>query len=508
MKKLIFALGAIIIIYLILLIPESGPHKIEVAQRTQFVWNRDSLWHALEKRFTAVRKSGCDNLSGQIRDMLNVFNKELDSAGKRKLNPDDKTFESLLNIVFQTAPLIGACPDSSARYIELISRMRQIVKDKSKLWNPDEPDTRNTLYKLIYGGRAAVEEIILQSDEKNTPSLTSGLDAPSVTPFTTLLGVKIHSGDILVSRGGAPTSALISRGNDCPGNFSHVALVYVDPETNIPSIIESHIEIGVAIASLEDYIKDKKLRMMVLRLRSDLPQLIADPLLPHKAAKASLERALREHIPYDFEMDYKNDNKLFCSEVASSAYKNLGINLWMGKSTISSAGTAQLLAGFGVRHFETQEPSDLEYDPQLSVVAEWRDMETLYKDHVDNAVVDAILEWTEEGSEIGIDWYMLPFVRTVKLYSVILNQFDIAGPVPEGMSATSALRHEAFKTLHTQIKNYVLSKAEIFRSANGYTPPYWRLLQFARNYLLCSVNKRFKLTADTLCSFEYFSMLC
>ncbi|MCK7517747.1 MAG: hypothetical protein MZV64_08560 [Ignavibacteriales bacterium] len=56
---------------------------------------------------------------------------------------------------------------------------------------------------------------------------------------------------------------------------------------------------------------------------------------------------------------------------------DLGINLWMGKSTISSKGTAKLLAGFGVKYFETQEPSDLEYDPQLSVVAEWRDLETL-----------------------------------------------------------------------------------------------------------------------------------
>jgi hypothetical protein len=206
-------------------------------------------------------------------------------------------------------------------------------------------------------------------------------------------------------------------------------------------------------------------------------------MLPHKAAKAMLNRALHKHIPYDFEMDYKNSNKLFCSEVASSVYKNLGINLWMGKSTISSVGTAKLLAGFGVRDFETQEPSDLEYDPQLSVVAEWRDMETLFKDHVDNAVVDAIIEWTEKGNEIAIDWYMLPIVRVVKLYCVILNLFGSAGPVPEGMSATSALRHEAFKTLHTLTKNYVLSKAEIFRSVNGFTPPYWRLLQFARDYL-------------------------
>ena len=483
MKKLKFASVIIIFLFLVLLIPESGLEKIEVAQRSQFIWDRDSLWHSLEKDFTIIQELGCYNSSEQIGEMLNELSSILDFIEKQKLDPDNSKFNSLLKSIFQTAPLIAACPDSSERYIDLIFRMRQIVKDQSKPWNPDERTARNTLYKLIYGGRAAAEEIILQSEENNTPSLTLGLNEPSATPFTTFLGVKIHSGDILVSRGGAPTSALISRGSDYPGNFSHVALVHVDTETNIPSIIEAHIEIGVAIASLEDYIKDKKLRVMVLRPRNDLPELVADPMLPHKAAKASLDRAMNEHIPYDFEMDYNNDSKLFCSEVVSSVYKKLGVNLWMGKSTISSMGTAKLLAGFGVTNFETQEPSDLEFDPQLSVVAEWRDMETLYKDHMDNAVVDAILEWTEEGNEISIDWYMLPIVRSVKLYSVVLNQFDKAGPIPEGMSATSALKHRAFNALHTQIGDYVLDKANKFKNNNGFTPPYWRLLQFARNYL-------------------------
>lgn len=481
-KKIKIAVAAIIIAYLILLIPEQGVDNIKVAQHTQFVWNRDSLWHSLEDSFIRVRESECNDLSRTIGERLIEFKNTLNYIEKNDLGPDNEIIDNLLTKVFQTAPLIGACSDSSEKYIELIAEMRQIIKNKSKNWNPNETAVRNALYKLIYGGRAAIEEIILQSEKKDLPLLSYENDEPSITPSTNFLGVKIHSGDILLSRGGAPTSALISRGSDYPGNFSHVALVYVDPKTNTASVIEAHIEVGVAIASLEDYMNDKKLRVMVLRPSSDLPELIADPMLPHKVAASSLKRALNDHIPYDFEMDYKNPDKLFCSEVASSEYSKLGINLWMEKSTISSLGTAKLLAGFGVKNFETQEPSDLEYDPQLAVVAEWRDLETLYQDHIDNAVVDAILEWSEEGNEISVDWYMLPIVRVVKLYSIILNQFNSAGPIPEGMSATSALRHEAFKALHSSIKKVVLEKAEKFKIQNGYTPPYWRLLEFARTY--------------------------
>ena len=51
----------------------------------------------------------------------------------------------------------------------------------------------------------------------------------------------------------------------------------------------------------------------------------------------------------------------------------------MDISRISAPGTRQWLAALGVKRFDTQEPSDLEYDPQLRVVAEWRDPQTLQR---------------------------------------------------------------------------------------------------------------------------------
>src|SRR5947199_229831 len=81
-----------------------------------------------------------------------------------------------------------------------------------------------------------------------------------------------------------------------------------------------------------------------------------------------------------------------CSEVASAAYEPRGIRLWQGLSSMSTPGVVGWLGSFGVRHFTTQAPADLEYDPQLVVVAEWRDPEALARDHVHNAIIDAMLE--------------------------------------------------------------------------------------------------------------------
>ncbi|MCP4150080.1 MAG: hypothetical protein GY757_20200 [bacterium] len=310
---------------------------------------------------------------------------------------------------------------------------------------------------------------------------TAGSEPAYKSPMSTILGVKIYSGDILVSRGGAPTSALIARGNDYPGNFSHIALVHVDEKTHNISIIEAHIEKGTAIATLPEYIKDKKLRVMVLRLNPRHPALLKDPQLPHKAATYALNDARSRHIPYDFEMNYAKPDKLFCSEVASAAYSKFGVILWMGISHISSPGLASWLAAFGVSHFETQEPSDLEYDPQLTVIAEWRDRETLYKDHLDNAVIDAMLEGAEAGDRLTYKWYLLPIVRIMKGYSMVLNIFGGVGPVPEGMSATAALKNKEFSSRHDILKEQLIVEAKKFKEKKGYTAPYWELFKLAKS---------------------------
>jgi len=382
--------------------------------------------------------------------------------------------------MFKIAPLIGANQHRLKDYIDLFSRLRFIIKTQSQKWDMNTLEARRTIYRLLYGGRAAVEEIMLQAHKDSIPARIMGHAENSKTPNASILGVTIHSGDILVSRGGVPTSALIARGNDYPGNFSHVALVHVDEKTHLASVVEAHIEQGVAVATLNKYLQDKKLRIMVLRLRAGLPQLAEDPMLPHKAASLALKNAVTRHTPYDFEMDYSDPKKLFCSEVASAPYKKLGIKLWMGVSSISSRGIARWLSLFGVKHFETQEPSDLEYDPQLRVVAEWRDPETLFKDHIDNAVIDVMLERAEAGKDLGYSWYLLPFARISKLYSIILNLFGGVGPLPEGMNATTGLRNKQLTDDHNAIKARVEILANEFKKRHSYTPPYWQLIKFTK----------------------------
>jgi len=472
-------LAAAVIAFALLSYPAPDPPVPVGAAGKPFTWKQDATWNALEKSFQEAREIGCRGLENRVGQGFGQAGQYLSALDVPAVRPDSPVLARLETLTFSLGTGVAACPERLSDYVHLVTKTRSLLKRQSQGWDLNDATARDRLYRLMYGGRAALEEVMLQAPAGSFPALIKADDVPSATPSYAFQNGTLRSGDILVSRGGAPTSALIARGNDYPGNFSHVALFHVDEKTGEPGIIESHIEMGVVVSTVEQYIKDKKLRILVLRLRPDLPPMKDDPMLPHRAAKKAYEETKRRHIPYDFEMDHQDPSRWFCSEVASWAYREWGVELWKGTTRMSAPGVVRWLSYFGVTHFETQAPADLEYDPQLAVVAEWRDPETLWHDHVDNAVVEAMLEGADGGDAIPAPWWKLAAVRLAKGYSVVLNLFGGVGPVPEGMDATAALRNLELSSLHEKMRAGVLERASAFEKRQGYRPPYWELVRMA-----------------------------
>lgn len=478
-RTLLALAGALLLLLVPLAIPPGDPVVPDAPADAQgFVWANDSGWQALQARFTAVRLRACAD-SARAAGAIAAFDARIARLAMRSLAPTDTALVALEARYFALAPDAAACAPLAEPYVASAGKLREMVKRQSIAWDVGTRDARDRLYRTLYGGRAAAEEVMLQQ-RGHVPSLLRGRDEPSATPSAVSNGITLHSGDILVSRGGFPTSALIARGNDYPGNFSHIALVHIDSVTRAITVIEAHIELGVALASADAYLANKMFRVMVLRPRADLPALVARPMLPHEAATAMLARAQAGHVPYDFAMDYTEPERLFCSEVASHAYRARGLDLWMGLSTISGPGLRNWLASFGVQHFVTQEPSDLEYDPQVVVVAEWRDAGSLLDDHIYSAVTDAMLEGAERGDRLTYPWYQLPAARLLKGWSWVREQTGGVGTIPEGMSAAAALRNRGYGTRHATLTARVTAAATAWQAEHGYVPPYWELVELAR----------------------------
>ena len=484
MKKFLKFVSLIIVLYFLLLIPMPQSEKeVQTASGSAFIWGQDKIWDQLEISFKNAKEIPSEELDSIVNYLTTetdiLFNENKDKI----LKPEDPFYASIEKRFFNIAPLIAAQKVKSDWYIRFYNQVRKKMKSDSRSWDMDNTSTRNLTYRILYGMRATVEEILLQSSDDQFISTTFVSSEPSVTPSVNVLGIEVHSGDLLVSRGGAEVSAFISRGNDYPGNFSHVAIIHIDKETNQPYFVEAHIEKGVALASLDEYLNDKKLRFMVMRPRADLPQMIKNPMIPYEASEYIYNESQSRHIPYDFKMDYFDSSTMFCSEVGSYAYKHFGIELWEFESTISSNGIINWLNDFGVENFVTQMPSDLEYDPMLSVVAEWRNKEILFQDHLDNAVMDALISRANEGENLDYNIWQLPIARTIKAYSFFLNLTGNEGIIPEGMDAQTALKNNDFVDRFNTCKTLTESKIKSFKEENKYLPPYWQMVRMAEESL-------------------------
>lgn len=469
----------------------SLPGQLMAGERhTVFNWQQDGLFNQLEVAFTRARalpvaaiREEFDTLAAQLASELETL--ALPDRGS-PAGPPTALLLRIEELQFRLGALAAAHIELLPQAQAAIHRARLAVLEAARYWPLDVQQVRDAVYRVIYGGRNAIEEALNQNRGVEFPalSLLASEDMAYQSPAVLIEGVRLYSGDIILSRGGAPTSALIARGNVYPGNFSHVAMLYVDADSGKAVVLQSLIEAGAVITSVEDFFAYRSRRLLVLRLRGDHPVLKNDPLAPHRAASTMRKEILRRHIGYDFALDWQDPERMFCAEVPYHGYRGVGVELWRWRSHLDAPGLKRWLGDLGVRHFETIIPADIEYDPSLVPVAEWRDLSALRQDRLDNAVLDVLLEEADRGLRIDYRWYKYPFYVLVKGWSWLVDQFGVEPPIPEGMSIEAALRVSALvHDIHPHLYQELEAAADAFREQQGYAPPYWDLLELARAVL-------------------------
>lgn len=214
----------------------------------------------------------------------------------------------------------------------------------------------------------------------------------------------LKSGDLLLSRGNAYSSAAIARIAVNDYQFSHISFVYKDPAQSEIFTTEAHIEIGSITAPLIEHIDGKNAREVVFRyLDSDVS---------HQASKYIYERVLakqktKKTIEYDFSMNYKDDTKLFCTEIISSGFKYASKDadyFPMYKSKFSK-GMIPFLNTIGVpatkeniSSMDTFAPGDIQFDPRFDLVAEWRNPKKMEENRIKDFILTKIFERMEVES--------------------------------------------------------------------------------------------------------------
>lgn len=228
-----------------------------------------------------------------------------------------------------------------------------------------------------------------------------------------------QSGDVLLSRGSASVSAAIARITDEDSNFSHIGVVYVDPQSKKVETIEAHIEYGTLVADISEY-RDMKVRSLVFRFHDPSKSQEENAKIAHEAASKARAEVLAykkkfrfskyPNVCYDFTMNVDNPiniepsddiNKrkcLFCSEVVSLGFSLVEGGKYKVPTFFSSLNpkNRKFIEDIGVNVDKTFAPADIEIDPYFHLVLEWRDYIRVHKSHRMDAILTAVYSWMDD----------------------------------------------------------------------------------------------------------------
>ncbi len=204
----------------------------------------------------------------------------------------------------------------------------------------------------------------------------------------------LKSGDIILSRGNAYTSAAIANLGEFDTQFSHMSVVYKNEKGEFWTI-EAHIEVGSFVRTLQEHADDKNFRTMFFRFEDEAIAAKAADYIFHKVKKASDTTG---NILYDFGFNQDESQKLFCSEVASHAFDvvSMGeVKLPLFRSRLLTRKPT-FVKKLAIEAAESFIPADLEVDPRFKMIAEWRDGNKIDDSLQKDAILQAMYRWNDE----------------------------------------------------------------------------------------------------------------
>jgi hypothetical protein len=204
----------------------------------------------------------------------------------------------------------------------------------------------------------------------------------------------LRPGDILLVRSTSFNGSVAARTSEVPGQFSHLLLIAQDPRTQELKTIESDQSTGVVISKVTPATVTDWVRVGLFRYK--------DSQVAKKAAERLLvltERRLKSGpIHYDNHMDLSNASTVYCTEIATWAFKLVGVQVPESLSEVKFLDEI-VRKDLELKSNRIFTPQDLEIDPRFTLVREWRRPQDLQEIYFADAVLGKYFSWLAEDKE-------------------------------------------------------------------------------------------------------------
>jgi len=199
------------------------------------------------------------------------------------------------------------------------------------------------------------------------------------------------SGDILLVRTSSFVSAVIARIGDEDGQFSHAAMIYVDERGEV-KVIEALIESGTIITPYDEWRKtNNHSRALLFRHNNEALAKKAALKLYNTVQK---RQGSHDVIFYDFTMDDSDSNKIYCAELVQYAFKLAGDHqIPTFRTSFKTFQNHPFLNELTISVEDAFAPSDLEVEPSINLVAEWRNYDATKLSRLQDVIQTKILYW-------------------------------------------------------------------------------------------------------------------
>jgi len=208
---------------------------------------------------------------------------------------------------------------------------------------------------------------------------------------------EFKNGDIMITKGVSFVSSTISEIGKPRSLFSHIVFVHVDQKTKEVTTMESYVGKGVGIYSIEDALKNENARILVLRAK--------DSALASKAADYMYNKVVelkkkKKFIPYDYTLDFEDNSKLSCEEVAFDSFKQVSDGKFIIPEIMSNITMEDesFLKRIGIKKGHIMVPADMETDTRFEIALDWTDYRLMRDSWRKDAVLGEMFRWITDNN--------------------------------------------------------------------------------------------------------------
>ena len=198
----------------------------------------------------------------------------------------------------------------------------------------------------------------------------------------------------MITKGVSFVSSTISEIGHPRSLFSHIVFVHVDSSTKEVTTIESYVGRGVSIFPIEEALKNENARILVLRSK--------DSELASKAADYMFNKVIglkkeNKFIPYDYQLDFSDNSKLSCEEVAYDSFKEVSNGKVLLPEVMSkiTMNDESFLKRIGIKKGIMMVPTDMETDSRFDIVLDWTDYRLSRDSWRKDVVLGELFRWID-----------------------------------------------------------------------------------------------------------------